>query len=356
MDFEWVERPLSRNSEQFGVHEDDADSLGVISLEDSASEGCGTPSAAAAAVITALEDAGPFDQLQDIIQEAMASIHCVPASPAAVKQQGQAFESEGTADSHTAASLQTTAGNDKHSSFGEIGAAASYGIPAASSQDTTPTCTDNPNTSSKAPARNNSTFAVLLLLFGACAAAAIAMLLPLLLMRPASIAFTTTPTPAVPAKHALPLSPYARYTATAAVPTFPVGAARAAAGLSSNSTAAIAARSAANGNGPQGAAQQPITAPVLVNMMLSCPREWQCRYPKPQLAPWLAGASKATAASRVPEASAAANPSACQAAAAAAGGAQCPGKAANIQAALATAAAAAAAVPSLYRLLAWMLA
>lgn len=64
MDFEWVERPLSRNSEQFGVHEDDADSLGVISLEDSASEGCGTPSAAAAAVITALEDAGPFDQLQ----------------------------------------------------------------------------------------------------------------------------------------------------------------------------------------------------------------------------------------------------------------------------------------------------
>lgn len=219
----------------------------------------------------------------------MASIHCVPASPAAVKQQGQAFESEGTADSHTAASLQTTAGNDKHSSFGEIGAAASYGIPAASSQDTTPTCTDNPNTSSKAPARNNSTFAVLLLLFGACAAAAIAMLLPLLLMRPASIAFTTTPTPAVPAKHALPLSPYARYTATAAVPTFPVGAARAAAGLSSNSTAAIAARSAANGNGPQGAAQQPITAPVLVNMMLSCPREWQCRYPKPQLAPWLAG-------------------------------------------------------------------
>ncbi|WIA08119.1 hypothetical protein OEZ85_007577 [Tetradesmus obliquus] len=327
MDFEWVERPLSRNSEQFGVHEDDADSLGVISLEDSASEGCGTPSAAAAAVITALEDAGPFDQLQDIIQEAMASIHCVPASPAAVKQQGQAFESEGTTDSHTAASLQTTAGNGKRASSGEFNAAASHGIPAASSQDTTPTCTDNPNTSSKAPARNNSTLAVLLLLFGACAAAAIAMLLPLLLMRPASIAFPNTPTPAVPAKDALPLSPYARYTATAAVPTFPIGAARAAAGLSSNRTAAIAARSAAKG--PQGAEQQPITAPVLVNMMLSCPKEWQCRYSKPQLAPWLAGASKATAASRVPQASAVANPSACQAAAA--GGAQCPGKAANMQ-------------------------
>jgi hypothetical protein len=64
MDFEWVERPPSENAEHIIAHEDDADSFGVISLEDSASEGCGTPSAAAAAVITALEDAGPFDQLQ----------------------------------------------------------------------------------------------------------------------------------------------------------------------------------------------------------------------------------------------------------------------------------------------------
>jgi hypothetical protein len=64
MDFEWVERPCSRTADQASTHDDDADSFGVISLEDSASEGCGTPSAAAAAVITALEDAGPFDQLQ----------------------------------------------------------------------------------------------------------------------------------------------------------------------------------------------------------------------------------------------------------------------------------------------------
>jgi hypothetical protein len=63
MDFEWVERPPSGNAEHIIIHDDDTDSFGVISLEDSASEGCGTPSAAAA-VITALEDAGPFDQLQ----------------------------------------------------------------------------------------------------------------------------------------------------------------------------------------------------------------------------------------------------------------------------------------------------
>jgi hypothetical protein len=64
MDFEWVERPCNRDADAIIAHDDDADSFGVISLEDSASEGCGTPSAAAAAVITALEDAGPFDQLQ----------------------------------------------------------------------------------------------------------------------------------------------------------------------------------------------------------------------------------------------------------------------------------------------------
>lgn len=64
MDFEWVEWPCSRDAEALRTHHDDMDSLGVISLEDSASEGCGTPSAAAAAVITALEDAGPFNQVQ----------------------------------------------------------------------------------------------------------------------------------------------------------------------------------------------------------------------------------------------------------------------------------------------------
>jgi hypothetical protein len=80
MDFEWVERPSSRSSQEFDTHEDDADSLGVISLEDSASDGCGTPSAAAAAVITALEDAGPLDQLQVGV---LRSLRCAAATSGA---------------------------------------------------------------------------------------------------------------------------------------------------------------------------------------------------------------------------------------------------------------------------------
>jgi hypothetical protein len=223
--------------------------------------------------------------VQDIIDEAMASIHCVAASPAAEQQQEKVVESEGTCDPLMAASLPTPSGSADSASFGAVSAApAAHETPADSHEDNS-TLSDNPNTPDKAPAGStNRLTPVLVLLFGMLAAPGIiaylmALMLPSTVV-PTPLLFVKAPTPAFAAKEALPMSSYVPYVATVAAPTAPVSTARAA----SNKSAASAARAAAANGSPAAAA-----AAAPVNLMLSCPKEWQCRYPKPQLAPWLAG-------------------------------------------------------------------
>lgn len=65
-EFELVEREPNAEGLVHVNHDDDTDSLGVVSLDDSSGseEGCCTPSAAASALIAALEDAGTFNSLQ----------------------------------------------------------------------------------------------------------------------------------------------------------------------------------------------------------------------------------------------------------------------------------------------------
>jgi hypothetical protein len=214
--------------------------------------------------------------LQDIIHEAMASIHCVPTTPSAVQQQAEVEQSEATRDSPTASSQQNPSRIAGIASYDAISAAAARQTPADSSEDTA-SCTDNPNTTNQSPARSASTCMALLLL-STCVTAAIPFLL-LLLVQPASYFAPIASAPGLLAANTtatLPILPqFAPYSAIAAATT--------GAGAAAKRTEAAAAVNSSQG------ALQPAAVPV--NFMLSCPKEWQCRYPKPQLAPWLAGTS-----------------------------------------------------------------
>jgi hypothetical protein len=223
----------------------------------------------------------------------MASIHCVAPSPAAVQQQHKVVESEATCDGPVASSLQQASFNAAQASSSAASAAAAHEAPADSSEVACPA--NNPNPSDKPTARGSSSRTALLLLFGACAAAAIATLM-LLMLRPATLVSTKTPTAIIAAKEALPIiSQYGRYTATRIAVPMPLNrtpttaAAPAATRAVSNTPVGApkkAAAAAAAAGKPQGLLQ-PASAPV--NMMLSCPKDWQCRYPERQLAPWLTG-------------------------------------------------------------------
>jgi hypothetical protein len=221
----------------------------------------------------------------------MASIHCVAPSPAALQQQHKVVESEATCDSPMASALQQTSFSAAQASSSANRAAAAHEVPADSSANAP--CADNPNPSDKATARSASTRTSLLLLFGACATAAIATLV-LLMLRPAAFISTKTAAATFAAKQALPIvSQYGRYTVTHDAAPMSLHYTRAAAALTStpavsNAPAGTPKKAAAAAGEPQ-ALLQPASAPAPVNMMLSCPKEWQCRYPQPQLAPWLTG-------------------------------------------------------------------
>jgi hypothetical protein len=230
--------------------------------------------------------------LQDIISEAMASIHCMAPSSAALLQQHKVEESEATCDSPIASALQQPSFSTAHASSSAESAAAAHEV-SANGCEVARSSNDNPNPCDKPTARSASTRTSLLLLLGACAAAAIATLV-LLMLRPAAFTSTKTATATFAAKEALPIvSQYGRYTATrVAVPMHlnytPAAAATTATRSVSNAPAGTPKKAAATAAaGKPHALLQPAQAPV--NMMLSCPKEWQCRYPEPQLALWLTG-------------------------------------------------------------------